>query len=293
MNIENAYESEVYAGCFQNTKLIFLKSWGIWLKLRPIKNDLYDAIILAPRIILPSGQVLEDGLQELRQLDIISATLISDPMSSNQPQDLAKTFDFFEPFKMHHVVNFRKQQDLEGNHKRNVRYAEKRCQVEQVDFKDYLDDWWQMWQVLTIRHGIEGGYNQNYFKSLASVPGLTAHAAFAEDGGCVAISLWAQRIYGYAAHLTVCSQEGYSCKANYAVYAKALKDFQKASYLDLGSNAGIKDDPDDGLSYFKAGFANETRQSYVCGLIINPVVYELLSVGKNKSFFPAYRFMAE
>jgi hypothetical protein len=96
----------------------------------------------------------------------------------------------------------------------------------------------------------------------------------------------------YAHHLGV-TEEGRAKNIIHGMYAFALDHFSgRARYLDFGSNTGITDNPDDGLSRFKQGWCSETRRSFVGGKILNTDLYHRLCRDRGvrqSAYFPAYR----
>ncbi|HPF71730.1 MAG TPA: hypothetical protein PLQ13_13725, partial [Candidatus Krumholzibacteria bacterium] len=59
--------------------------------------------------------------------------------------------------------------------------------------------------------------------------------------------------------------------------------------VDLGAGAGLADDPDDGLTAFKAGWATRTAPAWLCGVVLDPYAYTALSAGRTGAYFPLYR----
>ena len=76
---------------------------------------------------------------------------------------------------------------------------------------------------------------------------------------------------------------GHELMASYALYARAFEELRlEVRWLALGGSAGpIEGDATDGLSRFKAGWATGTRQTYLCGRVLQPDTYRALSDGAS------------
>ncbi len=270
-----------------------LQEWGAYFRLRDIEgSERRDAIMLAPRLPFLDNAPYGDFAGKARELGLVSLTFVTDPLYMPEIPTLEASFDTVKPFKTHYIHDYRLTPDYSDNHLRNIRYAQKRCAVRDVALARHLQEWLALWEDLTRRHQITGwgAFSSGHFTALAEVAGIVCHGAYDSGGSCVAMSLWAETDYSAVAHLSVCSAEGYRLKANYAVYAYALEHFKNKKFLDFGSNVGLYDDPEDGLSYFKAGFSNIKKSSYLCGMICDETEYARLSASFLPGlFFPAYR----
>ncbi len=283
------YNTPEFAACFDGLADLENIGEGLgYIRLREIEGTPYkDAITAAPRHSFSDAEALA---QALRGQNIISATIIPDPLQDTQ--NIEENFDTVRPFKTHYVYDPSLPLEFHGFHKTNIAIADKKCTVRRIALHDHLNRCMALWETLVERHHIEGlgRFSRSYFERLALVPGLIAYGAFDEGGALVAISLWFEHGDHAVSHLNACAPEGYKIQANYGIYKFMLDDLKDKTLIDLGSNVGMRDDPEDGLSKFKAGFSNATRQSYVCGLICDRVVYEELSAGSgDETFFPAYR----
>ena len=58
---------------------------------------------------------------------------------------------------------------------------------------------------------------------------------------------------------------------------------------NLGAGAGLQADATDGLSRFKQGWSTHTGEAWLCGAVLDPTVYDLLTGAHDTEFFPAYR----
>jgi hypothetical protein len=87
---------------------------------------------------------------------------------------------------------------------------------------------------------------------------------------------------------------GYELRASFALFWYAINHFDQAGlkYLNLGSGAGAHPRNQDGLSRFKAGWANGTKTVYFCGRIFDQERYSKITQSKGivgDDYFPAYR----
>ena len=80
-------------------------------------------------------------------------------------------------------------------------------------------------------------------------------------------------------HLGAASQRGYELMASFALYAFAIEQLRtEVRWLALGGAAGDSDDDEsDGLRRFKEGWATGTRQTYLCGKVLQPDTYRKLA----------------
>jgi hypothetical protein len=92
-------------------------------------------------------------------------------------------------------------------------------------------------------------------------------------------------------HLASVNELGRQHSAAYALYDFSMRGFD-GMIVNLGGGAGRSQD-DDGLSKFKAGFANDRRLAYIYGAVVNATRYDELcasgGTGDVADFFPAYR----
>lgn len=127
-----------------------------------------------------------------------------------------------------------------------------------------------------------------------AVPGLSMFRA--SDGDeTVGITLWyANRGVAYY-HLGAYSDAGYELEASFAIFWYVIDYFARhdVQWLDLGAGAGVSSaEKTDGLTRFKRGWANDTRNAYFCGRIFDRARYEEAMRIRNvtaSEYFPAYR----
>jgi hypothetical protein len=226
----------------------------------------------------------------------VSLIAVADPLAETDPILLAKAFpDCFHPYKEHFVRTLNRPYagpSAEG-HRRNLAKALRLVEVERLPHAGlFLREWCELYRELTAAKGIRGeaAFSEESFRRQLALPALHAFRAVFE-GQTVAMSLWmadGDRAYY---HLGAASEQGYRTRAPFALFDEALRHFSKEGFEAalLGAGSGAWGDPHDGLSRFKAGWANASRPAFLCGRILDAEAYSCLSRGAPGGFFPAYR----
>jgi hypothetical protein len=284
---------------------------GGWLLARSIPGTTdADAIGPYPLFACRNWAGLADDLRELADM-LVSVTLVTDPFGECDQRLLESAFDRVRPFKAHHVV------DLEGDwqarvskhHRYYTRRANSEVEVElSPDPVVQVAEWTELYAGLIARHGITGArrFSADSFDAQLRVPGVLMFRAL-RRGAPVAAHLWYSCPSGSGApgegvaysHLAATTDAGYSVGAAYALHWAALEYFRgRVRWLDLGAGAGMGDGRSGvGLSSFKEGWSSTSRQAYLCGRVLSPGRYQILSAGRSASagaqigvdYFPAYR----
>lgn len=290
------YASPAYAAVFEDVaEPLWVEAWGAYVLTRELPGgggrDALGAYPLAP---FAPGADLKAGLAWLKAQELVTIGLVPDPATAPPLGALQDAFGLCVPFKTHLLVDYGREIKFSKHHRAEVKKALRSVTVEVVPLAQYLDVWSGLYDTLIDRHEIGGlsAFSRAAFEQLARVEGLTAVAAFAE-GEVVSMHLWvcdpASRT-GYSL-LAASSSEGYRRSAAYAIYDASIRLFPALKTLNLGGGAGLGSD-NDGLSFFKRGFANAEVQACFCGAILDEACYAALSGGKTDyaTPFPAYRF---
>jgi hypothetical protein len=286
------YASLAYAQAFgAGYEPIYLPGMDLHVLKRPIEGTPhFDA--MGPYPVSPITSVDRAGgdFAILAAHQIVSLVLVIDPMRGPAPLAMAEVFDQVTPFKGHFVREPGLDQPYSRHHRAEVRRAYRVCETRIVRLADYLDDWSSLYEALSLKHQIGGiqAFDSQYFNNLAKLEPFMV-AAFI-DGALVSAHIWICHD-GYAySHLAASSAEGYRQSAAYAVYDHSFRHFadQGVGMVNLGGGAGIAA-PSQGLTYLKQGFSTGTLPCYLCGKIIDPAVYAMLSKDRQIGFFPAYR----
>lgn len=277
------YTSPIYAGALSHIgKPIRLPRSGTWVLRRPIPGtDYYDAMGLYPLTCCRDASLLPADMACLH--DMVSLVFVADPFMSLDGGWL----DVYRPYKHHYAIDYQKGVTISKHH----RYYAKRSGVTVETLvwpQEYLSEWRALYGTLIDRHEITGVqvFSEESFRQQFDVPGLVAFRAYYK-GDTHGMHLWyAQGDVAYS-HLAACSPAGYASFAAYALMDAAIKFFcGDVRYLDLG---GVADDSSNGLTFFKSGWANTTKQAHLCGEILRPDIYEELTGERETDYFPAYR----
>lgn len=284
----NGYYHPLYAGSlsfFGSPR--YLHNSGMWILERPI-SQWRDGMGLYPIACAESWNSLHYDFPEL---DLVSLVVVTDPFGKYDDATL-KCFDFARPYKEHYIVDLDEVR-VSSHHQRKADRAMEKVRVE-VASHPYAwgDDWVALYSHLTERHNIGGiaAFPPDSLKKQLEVPGAEAIRVIAPDTEeVVCMLIWyAEGDVAYY-HLGASSPKGYEMEASYAAFWGSISYFGGLKYLSLGSGAGIQLSEEDGLARFKRGWANGTRQTYLCGKVLDKEKYAELAEGKSGDFFPIYR----
>jgi hypothetical protein len=290
------YATPAYARVFEAVaQPLWVPAWGAHVLTRELPGGGgRDALGIYPLQPFGSDADLKAGLRWLAEQGLVSIGLVPDPATAPPLPELQAAFGLCVPFKTHQVVDFTKPVAFSKHHRAEVRRALKRVSVGVVPLADHLDAWCALYGHLAERHDIGGlsAFSRAAFARMAEVEGLTAMAAMA-DGEIVSMHLWVADPatgVGYSL-LAATSPQGYRASAAYAVEDASIRHFCGLKSLNLGGGAGVAAG-DDGLTFFKRGFANAEVQAWFCGEILDAERYAALSGGRRDAAtpFPAYRF---
>lgn len=270
-----------------------LPSSGAWLLVRRIPgSDRFDAMAGDRLLFCSDWAGLTEDLDAIH--DLVTLTAVTDPFGPWEPAELRRSFpDLVQPYKEHFVVDLRRLAPS-AHHRAKVRNALRSIDVRvEADPILFLDEWEELYSHLRARHNLSGmrAFSGTAFERQLATPGCVAVRSLLE-GVCVSMTIW--YVMGDIAysHLTASSEAGYRSSASYASMQAAVETFtrQGLRWLNLGAGAGTRSS-NDGLTYFKRGWATGSRPSYLCGRIFDRSTYEKLAgTGTPQdSYFPAYR----
>jgi hypothetical protein len=291
------YASEAYVRVFDDVaQPLWVPAWSAYILTREIPGagGARDALGVYPLQPFGPDADLAAGLAFLTDRGLVSIGLVPDPATAPPIEALTAAFGLCIPFKTHQLVDFARPVEFSKHHRAEVRRALKRVSVETVSLADRLDDWTGLYGHLAERHEIGGlsAFSRDAFARMAEVEGLTAIAAVA-DGEIISMHLWVADPASGAGYslLAATSPAGYRASAAYAVEDASIRHLSHLTSLNLGGGAGVAAG-DDGLTFFKRGFANAEVQAWFCGAILDADRYEALSGGATSPAtpFPAYRF---
>ena len=232
------------------------------------------------------------GAAELSDRGLVSAVFVTDPVL---PPPDPQAFDHARPFKTHHLVDLAAgSYRPSAHHAQEIRRAKGRAVIEEVDFAAYLPTWSSLYGQLAAERGFSGGvqdFGAAYFTALARAG---VRAWLAQSAGVpVAMALWLRHGPVAYYHLAAGSAEGRKVSAAYGLVDAAIRCLSAdgVATIVLGGAAGGVDAPDSGLARFKAGFANATATTMVCGLVLDHRRYHALATAAapGNAWFPSYR----
>ncbi|MCV6592322.1 MAG: GNAT family N-acetyltransferase [Silicimonas sp.] len=292
------YRSEIYAGSFSASGEIFpLPRSGGWLLERRIPGtDRTDATGLYPLFCCHDWSAIATDLAALDR-DWVSLSLVADPLGDYRPEDLAAIFDRVTPYKEHFIADTRIELEsfVSKSHRQNARRALRKMNVAHCpDPLRYLEDWVAAYDVLIGKHDITGtrAFSREVFQKQLATPGMTMfRASHGEE--TLGLDLWYVDGDVAQGHLAAFTADGYRMAASYATKWTLLNQFREwgVRWVNFGGLPGVQATGGGGLEHFKRGWSNLTRNSYICGSVLDPDTYGRLSSGKRATnFFPRYRF---
>jgi hypothetical protein len=294
--MSHPYASPAYARALGHVgQALAVPEWEGHVLVREIPGrQARDAVGPYPLTVLPPDADVMGGLARLKASDLLSVVIVLDPVRHPPIEAVTAAFDLARPFKTHHIHDRRLGAPAYAKHHRyEVRRAHTRVEAREIHLAEHLPDWTGLYDQLIARHHLTGlhTFPAGHHRALADLPGLRAFGAFI-DGILVSAHLFVTHAGQATSHLAASSSEGYAAGAAYAVNDLALERLTDCETVNFGggAGAGAGDDSADGLSRFKAGFANTRRTVWLCGAILDAAAYEALSAGRQDSgFFPAYR----
>ena len=289
------YATLAYANTLAHVgRPLYVSGWQTHVIVRDWKNQVSDVSGPYPITSMGIESDLSSGLEQLREADLVSVTLVVDDLLGPSIKQIARVFTLVRPFKPHYLVDEAAgAYDPSKHHRYEIRRAAKfGVDVQIVPLRDILDAWIALYDELISKRGIGGvpRFPPESFKLLAKCDGLTTVAAFVV-GELVSCHLWIRYDRFVWSHLAASSALGYQSGAAYAICDHAIRRFA-GHIVDLGGAAGLEETSNNGLARFKAGFANRTHPSYLCGAILDSKRYASLCAESNiltTNYFPAYR----
>ena len=269
---------------------------GGWVLRRAIgRTAQQDAVGPYPLFTCDNWLLLGQDVRELREL--VSLTVVADPLAPVGRDDLRKAFCTVRGFKEHFVVELDRPSAafVTRHHRRNVRAALSAVEIECCAVPEaHLKEWLRLYRYLVGTRGVKGAaaFPEDSLAIQLRVPGIEAFRA-AASGQTVGMALWYRQENAGYYHLSACDEQGYRLRASHALMAAALEHFRgQVGWLDLGGAAGSRAAPDDGLVRFKRGWATGTRTAYLCGEVLEPAAYRSLvhqTGTAGADYFPKYR----
>jgi hypothetical protein len=286
------YATPVYAESF-GMGHIDVPEWRTSLLVRPIPNTPWsDALGCYPLTALHRDADLAAGLDRLRAAGLVSVALVPDPLTGPSTEALTAAFPVCRPFKTHYLIDREAGPVRFGySHRNKVQRSYRALTITATDIRRNDSEWIRTYQHTVERHGVTGiaNFAPSYFAALGCMTEATVVAAFREER-MVAMMVWVRSGDIAYAHIGGASDVGHKFYAMYGIVATATTHFADCRVLHLGGVAGNTDDGDDGLAFFKKGFANRQAAASLCGAVLDEHRYGLLTAGRPQAaFFPEYR----
>ncbi len=276
-----------------------LPGCGGWVLERPVPGlpRRRDAAGCYPLFRCADWSGLGDDLAALRRDKLVSLTLVADPLSVPPPERLGQWFDgIVLPYKRHHLVDLAVP-FVEATCAHHRRYARRCARLATIEVcaepLRHLDSWCRLYAELAARHAMTGParFSREAFARQLALPTVRLLHAVAADGEVLGLQMWF--VEGDLAwyHLGAHGAAGQRAGVSFGLFAAAFDLLREAGVrvVDLGAGAGLADDPDDGLSRFKAGWATRTATAWLCGAVLDAKAYAQLGADGPTAFFPAYR----
>jgi hypothetical protein len=278
---------------FHIGQALYIPEWQCSVLVRD--SGVRDAIGVYPITMLSPEADIVGGLTRLKELGLVTLTIVLDYHHISKLKQINKHFMWIKPYKKHYLNYPADDKFKYDSHCRyEVKKAYKYVDVRLLDWKCDGLSWRKIYSFLSKRHQLFGMhlFPQKHHEYLGSSDGIVALGAWKENE-LVSAHIFATDGNQVYSHLAASSKNGYSCSASYAVNDTALSYFKGAEFINFGGVAGIKDDVNNGLAYFKRSFSNSVTSAYICGAILDVKLYNYLNRLKGTSelinFFPPYR----
>lgn len=235
---------------------------------------------------------------ELLGPDLVSLTLVTDPLGDYQLDDLKACFpNLVRPFKEHFIIDLHepRERTVSKNHRYYARKALRELTVEVVDDPEsFIDEWTVLHGHLVNKHDISGirAFSHHAFLTQFRIPGVVTLRAMYGQRTVAAMMFCVQDDVAHA-HVLGCSPEGYARGALYAIIWHTFDFFDDSvRWCNLmgvpdGSGPQIEN-----IRRFKRGWTRDTRTAYLCGRVLNRDKYDKLAAlctAGNIPHFPIYR----
>jgi hypothetical protein len=282
---------ESFAALGRSIRLAHSKGWVIARKV-PGSGAL-DAMGPYPIFCCQHWDRLEEDLATLPP-ELASLTIVPDPFGEYTVEQLRGLFDVVHPHRARFIARLDEAPGrfVSGHHQKYAAKGLAMVEIERCqDPALHLVEWLALYGSTAERHAIHDfrAFSEAAFRAQLATPGLVMFRARL-DGKTVAMHLWMTMGDVAYGHLAGHHPDAYRTHAPYALYWSALEWLRtRVRFVDLGSGTGGSSD---GLAFFKRGWSNESRQGWICGRVVNDVLYRELTAGRtavDSTYFPPYR----
>ena len=269
-----------------------------WILVRDIAGTkARDAMGCYPLFSCRNWAGLSQDVESLGS-DLVSLTLVTDPLGDYQLDDLKACFpDLVRPFKEHFIIDLHepRERTVSKHHRRYARQALRELAVEVVhDPESFIDEWTVLHGHLVKKHNISGiqAFSQRAFLTQFRTPGVVILRAMYGQRTVAAMMFFVQDGIVHA-HVLGCSPEGYAQGALYAIIWHTFDFFDDS--IRWCNLMGVPDGDGphiENIRWFKQGWTRVTRTAYLCGRVLNRDKYDELAAlnsAGNTPYFPIYR----
>jgi transposase-like protein len=264
------YCTEAYAHALEEpgAQPRYVEEWGTHVLVRETAGGVRRAAGTAPLAPLAPGCDLRAGLDALRGDGIASVSLVTDPMTAPDLDDLQEAFDICRPLKVNYLIDREiAEPHLRKRHRNILNNARRAVEARDVDLADHLDRWLDMYEKNVEVRQIAQPFDPAYFERLVKVEGLETIAAFAGDE-IVSMSMWIRHDDVLYFHDGASTEAGFAVAASYATFAHAIEGMGDCRFAFLAGAGTMKDDALDGLATFKRGFSNSSTTNHLCNAVL-------------------------
>ncbi len=280
---------------------MFLPRCDGWALRRPIPGSTREDVVgCYPMFSCSNWDALPDDVDALRSGGLVTLTLVSDPFASFDVTRFNGHFDLARPFKKHFIADLAipVAQIASAHHRAEARKGYRNLELEMCWRPlAYLDDWVALYGELVKRRGLTTlhAFTESSFRTLFSLEDIVMLRATVRGVTVGAQVLVIQGEVAHA-HLAAFTEDGYRMRASYALDRFAIESLRDiVRWINWGGQAGLREDPDDGLARYKRGWATETRNTWILGAILDRAAYAELLINcthADERFFPGYRSAA-
>jgi len=256
----------------------------------------YDLISPYPMFAGRDFKSIAQDMRSLSQSGAVSMTVRSDAFFEKTVGETEPAWDWFRCFKTHYITNLSKpwRETAARNAKRYDDRARRTFTFSQIiNPISHTSELRRLNRIILNRTQGKAA-NVLAEKILSEQLGLSGAKLFraSDSNGIQGLALFMvteKRAYAYMIGAT---NEARSNNVIYGLYGYALDYFQnEVDKVDFGGAPGTLENQDHPIARFKKLWTNETAQSFICGKIFRPDVYQKLSeiypTGQTE-FFPSY-----
>jgi GNAT acetyltransferase-like protein len=296
------YLSPEYGQSFRPAgRIITLPRSGLQLIEREIRPGVSDLIGLYPYSMCRDFAALEtkEDRTALRATGAVAVSFVADPFVSGTVRTALANWAVCRRFKTQFVIDL--AGDWRAARSRTVRRFVRRGAARQQTRTGPADpsqgaEFWRFYQNTIRRHDVSGiqRLSRAIITEQLGVPGgyMTASSIDGQATGMILSYVHASHV---SAHLICFGDRHYAEYTGYVLIdaAAAHAEDLGCRWFNLGGPAGLKDDPEDGLYQFKRRWSRNTRETTLCGQVLNGPTYDQLCAeaecDPDTAFFPAYR----